>query len=52
MAILDSYSLDYEVFNKIADLDSGEWMIVSYKADNRRNVSIFISMPNKEQKII
>jgi len=52
MVIADAYSLDYEVLNRVAELDAGEWMFVSYKATKRRNVPVFISTPNNEQKII
>jgi DNA helicase HerA-like ATPase len=52
MVIADAYSLDYEVLNRVAELDTGEWMFVSYKATKRRNVPVFISTPNNEQKII
>ncbi|MBO3842668.1 MAG: ATP-binding protein [Candidatus Brockarchaeota archaeon] len=52
MVIADAYSLDYEVVNRVAELDTGEWMFVSYKATKRRNVPVFISTPNNEQKIV
>lgn len=52
MVIAEAYSLDYEVLNRVAELDTGEWMFVSYKATKRRNVPVFISTPNNEQKII
>ncbi|MEM2945289.1 MAG: DUF87 domain-containing protein [Thermoproteota archaeon] len=52
MVIADAYSLDYEVVNRVAELDTGEWMFVSYKATKRRNVPVFISTPNNEEKII
>ncbi len=52
MVIADAYSLDYEVVNRVAELDTGEWMFVSYKATKRRNVPVFISTPNNEKKII
>ncbi|MBO3797356.1 MAG: DUF87 domain-containing protein [Thermoproteota archaeon] len=52
MVIADAYSLDYEVVNRVAELDTGEWMFVSYKATKRRNVPVFISTFNNEEKII
>ncbi|MGB9718845.1 MAG: ATP-binding protein [Thermoproteota archaeon] len=52
MVIADAYSLDYEVLNRVAELDTGEWMFVSYKATKRRNVPVFVKTPNNEQKII
>ncbi|MEM3489304.1 MAG: ATPase, partial [Nitrososphaerota archaeon] len=52
MVIADAYSLDYEVVNRVAELDTGEWIFVSYKATKRRNAPVFISTPNNEEKII
>ncbi|MGC9202906.1 MAG: ATP-binding protein [Thermoproteota archaeon] len=52
MVIADAYSLDYEVLNRVAELDTGEWLFVSYKATKRKNVPVFIKTPNNEEFVL
>jgi len=52
MVIADAYSLDYEVLNRVAELDTGEWLFVSYKATKRKNVPVFIRTPDNEKRIV
>lgn len=52
MVIADAYSLDYEILNRVAELDTGEWLFVSYKATKRKNVPVFIRTPNNEEFIL
>jgi len=49
MAIADAFSLSYDLLDKTTDLETGEWLFVSYKATKRRNVPIFVKTPNNEE---
>jgi len=51
MVIADAYSLEYEVLDRLADLEVGEWLFVSYKASKMRNVPVFIKAENNEEHL-
>ncbi|KYH41867.1 MAG: ATPase [Candidatus Bathyarchaeota archaeon B26-2] len=52
MVIADAFSLSYDLLDKTTDLETGEWLFVSYKATKQRNVPTFIKTPNNEEILI
>jgi len=52
MVIADAFSLSYDLLDKTTDLETGEWLFVSYKATKQRNVPIFVRTPNNEEILI
>jgi len=52
MVIADAFSLSYDLLDKTTDLETGEWLFVSYKATKQRNVPIFVKTPNNEEILI
>ena len=49
MVIADAFALPYEVLERSADLGTGEWLFVSFKASKQRNVPVFIKSENNEE---
>lgn len=52
MVIADAFSLSYNLLDKTTDLDTGEWLFVSYKATKQRNVPVFVKTPNNEEILL
>jgi len=52
IVVADAYSLDYEVLDRLAELEIGEWLFVSYKASKMRNVPVFLRAVNNEDNLI
>jgi len=48
MVIADAFSLSYDLLDKTTDLETGEWLFVSYRATKQRNVPVFVKTPNNE----
>jgi len=48
MVIADAFALPYEVLERSADLGTGEWLFVSFKASKQKNVPVFIKTENNE----
>jgi len=48
MVIADAFALPYEVLERSADLGTGEWLFVSFKASKQRNVPVFLRTENNE----
>jgi intein/homing endonuclease len=48
MVIADAFALPYEVLERSADLGTGEWLFVSFKAAKQRNVPVFLKTENNE----
>ena len=48
MVIADAFALPYEVLERSADLGTGEWLFVSFKASKQRNVPVFLKTENNE----
>jgi hypothetical protein len=48
MVIADAFALPYEVLERTADLGTGEWLFVSFKAAKQRNVPVFLKTVNNE----
>jgi DNA helicase HerA-like ATPase len=52
MVISESFGLPLEVLERTAQLDTGEWVFVSYKATRRKNVPVFLRTENNEEAIV
>ena len=48
VVIADAFSLNYELLEKCTELETGEWIFVSYKATKQRNVPVFVRVPDNE----
>ena len=48
MVIADAFGLPYEALERSAQLETGEWIFVSFKAAKQRNVPVFIKTENNE----
>ncbi|MDG6898202.1 MAG: ATP-binding protein [Nitrososphaerota archaeon] len=51
MVIADAFALPYEVLERSADLGTGEWLFVSFKAAKQRNVPVFLKTENNEKSV-
>ncbi|MDV3278565.1 MAG: DUF87 domain-containing protein [Nitrososphaerales archaeon] len=52
MVIADAFALPYEVLERSADLGTGEWLFVSFKASKQRNVPVFLKTENNESYVV
>lgn len=52
MVIADAFALPYEVLERSAQLETGEWLFVSFKAAKQRNVPVFLRTENNESRIV
>jgi hypothetical protein len=48
ITIADAFAVSYDLLDKTLDLETGQWMFVSYKAARRKNVPVFIQAPDNE----
>jgi len=48
MVVADSFALPYEVLERSAQLETGEWIFVSYKATKQKDVPVFVKTENNE----
>jgi len=51
MVVADSFALPYEVLERSAQLETGEWIFVSYKATKQKDVPVFVRAENNETVI-
>ena len=51
MVIADAFALPYEVLERSADLGTGEWLFVSFKATKQKNVPVFLATENNESYV-
>ncbi|MDG6940282.1 MAG: ATP-binding protein [Nitrososphaerota archaeon] len=51
LVIADSFSLDLSVLERTAELQTGEWLFLSYKATQQKNVPVFIETENNEETV-
>lgn len=49
MVIADAFSLSYNILEKTTELETGEWLFVSYRATKQKNVPAFIKAQDNEQ---
>ena len=52
MKIADAFGISYDVLDKTVDLETGQWLFVSYKATQRKNVPVFVQTPNNEDALV
>ncbi|MBI2183345.1 MAG: ATP-binding protein [Thaumarchaeota archaeon] len=52
MVIADSFSLSYDILEKTNELETGQWLFVSYRATRQKNVPAFIQTPNNEEILL
>lgn len=48
ITIADAFAVSYDLLDKTLDLETGQWLFVSYKAARRKNVPVFIQTPDNE----
>ncbi len=51
MVVADAFALPYEVLERSAQLETGEWIFVSYKATKQKDVPVFVRTENNESFI-
>jgi len=51
MVIADAFSLSYDLLDRTTELETGEWLFVSYKATRQKNVPAFIRAQNNEELV-
>jgi len=52
IVIADAFSLSYDILEKTTELDTGQWLFVSYKATKQKSVPAFIQSPNNEDILL
>lgn len=52
MVIADAFSLSYDILEKTTELETGQWLFVSYKATKQKNVPVFIKTQNNEDILL
>lgn len=48
ITIAESFGVSYDLLDRTLDLETGQWLFVSYKATKRKNVPVFIQAPDNE----
>ena len=48
ITIADAFAVSYDLLDRTLDLETGQWLFVSYKAAKRKNVPAFIQAPDNE----
>jgi hypothetical protein len=51
MTIADAFAISYDLLDRTLDLETGQWLFISYKATRRRNVPVFIQAPDNEKTL-
>ena len=51
MVIADAFGLPYDALERSAQLETGEWIFVSFKASKQRNVPVFLKTENNESTV-
>lgn len=49
LVIADAFSLNTDIIERTTELETGQWLFVSYKATRQKNVPVFIQAPNNEE---
>lgn len=52
MTVADAFAVSYDLLDKTLDLETGQWLFVSYKATRRKNVPVFIQAPDNELTLV
>jgi len=48
ITIAEAFGVSYDLLDRTLDLETGQWLFVSYKATKRKNVPVFIQAPDNE----
>lgn len=48
ITVADAFAVSYDLLDRTLDLETGQWLFVSYKATKRRGVPAFIQAPDNE----
>jgi DNA helicase HerA-like ATPase len=51
ITIADAFGVSLDLLDKTLDLETGQWMFVSYKAARRKNVPVFIQAADNEETL-
>jgi DNA helicase HerA-like ATPase len=52
LVIADAFSLNTDIIERTTELETGQWLFVSYKATRQKNVPVFIQAPNNEEILV
>jgi DNA helicase HerA-like ATPase len=52
LVIADAFSLNTDIIERTTELETGQWLFVSYRATRQKNVPVFIQAPNNEEILI
>jgi hypothetical protein len=52
ITIADAFAVSYDLLDRTLDLETGQWLFVSYKATRRKNVPVFIQAPDNEAILV
>jgi hypothetical protein len=52
MTVADAFAVNYDLLDNTLDLETGQWLFVSYKATKRRGVPVFIQAPDNEAVLV
>ncbi|MGC9209424.1 MAG: ATP-binding protein [Nitrososphaeria archaeon] len=52
LVIADAFSLNTDIVERTTDLETGQWLFVSYRATRQKNVPVFIQVPNNETELV
>jgi len=50
--IAEAFGISYDLLDRTLDLETGQWLFVSYKATRRKNVPVFIQAPDNEKTLV
>ena len=48
ITVAEAFAVSYDLLDKTLDLETGQWLFVSYKATRRKNVPVFVQAPDNE----
>ena len=48
ITIAEAFGVSYDLLDRTLDLETGQWLFVSYKATKRKNVPVFVQAPDNE----
>lgn len=48
ITVAEAFGVSYDLLDRTLDLETGQWLFVSYKATKRKNVPVFIQAPDNE----
>jgi hypothetical protein len=48
ITVADAFAVSYDLLDKTLDLETGQWLFISYKATRRRGTPVFIQASDNE----